>query len=730
MQDRATLLYGQDPTERIVAVERVGRSHVRVFRRLHDDRVVAESAPFHPWAVLTEEGAGALDRRGAEIVRLQGDLPLRYLARFVSWNAFRAAIEQIQQRGYPVHTFGHPTDQYLTLTGRNLFRGMDFDDIVRMQIDIETTGFDARSNRAEILVVALSTNRGRREVLDVADLGEAGVLQTLTERIQQIDPDVIEGHNLFNFDLPFLIERARQHGVTLAWGRDGSPPRIGGTQRFKAGARTIPYQAVSIFGRHIVDTYQQIQRYDTANELESYGLKQSIDALGLTHPDRVFIPGDEIGRVYAEDRQRVHAYALDDVADVALLSELALPTEFYQSQILPRGLQGVATGGPGEKINYLMTRVYLALEHSLPLPDTPKPYPGGYTEVRRVGVFRPVVKCDVESLYPAIMLSDRIAPATDVLQVYLDLLEVLTARRLEAKRRARETTGAEQARWLGLQSSFKVLINSFYGYLGYGRALFSDFDAARRVTLRGQEIIRQVVDALDEAGAETIEIDTDGVYFRPPPHVRGRDAEEAFVAAIGERLPRGISLAHDGSFDGMISLKTKNYVLRAQDGRIILKGSSLRSRREEPVLRRFLRDAARAFIEGTPATVRDLYLDTAERLIQRALPVQDIARWETITEKTYTSEANRRLADAAAGERIGERIAVYQRADGSLARIEQYAGDEDVDYLLRRLRDMAARFRPLFPDDAAFDHHFPPLTARSDVAVVRTAPAVQQLSMF
>ena len=59
-------------------------------------------------------------------------------------------------------------------------------------------------------------------------------------------------------------------------------------------------------------------------------------------------------------------------------------TEFYQTQILPRSFQRVATGGPGEKINLLMTRVYLSQEHSLPLPKPPRDYPGGYTEVRRV----------------------------------------------------------------------------------------------------------------------------------------------------------------------------------------------------------------------------------------------------------------------------------------------------------------------------------------------------------
>lgn len=728
--DRTALLYGHDPTERIVAVERIGPNRVQVFRRLPHDRLESDVRAFTPWLVTSEPGALRIAGAQAEVLRLAGELPLNHLVTFGSWGRCLDAVARLRELGLPCQSPANPVDQYLALTGRTLFKGMNFDEIVRLQIDIETTGFNATREDTTVLAIALSTNRGHQEVLDGGAMSEADMLRAVTQRIKAIDPDVIEGHNIFNFDLPFLIERARRHRVALEWGRDDSAPRLGGSQRLKIGPRSIPFQPIATFGRHVIDTYQQIQRYDSAGELTSYGLKESIDALGLTRPDRVFVSAAEIATTFERDRARVLAYALDDVADVALLSSLTVPTEFYQSQILPRSFQQVAIGGPGEKINALMTRVYVALGHSLPLPEAPRPYPGGYTEVRRIGIFSPVVKCDVESLYPAIMLTDRIAPTTDQLGVYLGLLEVLTKQRLDAKRQMRRSSGAEQARWLGLQSSFKVLINSFYGYLGYGRALFNDYDAARRVTLRGQEIITRVVAELERLGAETIEIDTDGVYFRPPESVRGEESEERLVASVGARLPAGITLAHDGSFHGMISLKTKNYALLTHDGRVILKGSSLRSRRDEPVFRGFLREAARRFVDGSPAAVRELYLDAAERIQRRAVPVREISRWETITDKTFTSDANRRIAQAAEGERVGERVSVYQREDGSLARIEDYAGDEDVDYLLRRLRDMAERFRPLFADETIFAYHFPLLTARSDVAAARNAKPVQQLSLF
>ncbi len=580
------LLYGADPDERIAAVEFARNGQIEMIHRVEDGVISSTFAPLRPWFITTDKGVQYA--KGAEVDELAGDLPLKFRLSFGSWPAYRNALDRVVQEKIAAHRFTQPTDQFLIQSGKTLFKGMSFEDLIRLQIDIETVGLDPSDPSARILAVAIRTNRGEASVIATGDMSESEVLGSLNNWIQRVDPDVIEGHNIFNFDLPFLISRANANGVTLEWGRDGSEPKEMGVRRFKAGARSIPFQYIAIYGRHVIDTYQQIQRYDYSGEMQSYGLKEAVDSLGLTKPGRIFVPGHQIASLWETDRKRIVAYALDDVRDVALLSELATPTEFYQTQILPRSFQRVATGGPGEKINLLMTRVYLSQQQSLPLPNPSRGYPGGYTEVRRVGVFRPVVKCDVESLYPAIMLADRIKPEGDVLDVFLPLLDVLTTRRLAAKNEARRTSGEERARWNGLQSSFKVLINSFSGYLGYNRALFNDYGAASRITLRGQEIIQRVVDELEKSGAEPIEIDTDGVYFRPPRGLEAVEAQEEFVRRISQTLPHGINLALDGTYAGMASLKTKNYALLELDGRMVLKGSGLRSRREEGVLRSFL----------------------------------------------------------------------------------------------------------------------------------------------
>jgi DNA polymerase I len=583
--------------------------------------------------------------------------------------------------------------------------------------------------------VAMRFGEANEELLSL-ETDEADLLARLTERLRELDPDIIEGHNLFNFDLPFLVARAERIGLPLAWGRDGSPIRLGAApSRFKAGPLTMPYTPAYVYGRHVVDTYQQIQRYDIGGRLSSYGLKPAVEELGLTRPNREFVPGEQIRDVWLQDRDRLLRYALDDVRDVAVLSDLATPTEFYQTQLLPRSFQAVATGGPGEKLNDLMLRAYMMHGHSVPTAQSSRDYAGGHAELLETGPFWPVVKCDVESLYPSIMLSERITSERDSLGAYLPMLADLTRRRLEAKAESRRATDeATRAMWEGIQGSFKVLINSFYGYLGYGGGLFNDYDAAERVTLAGQRIVKHIVASLQQHGATPIEVDTDGVYFVPPTGIATQDAEEAFIDEVATDLPTGIRLGHDGRFAGMLSLRLKTYALLTHDGVMILKGSALRSRRMEPCFRRFLSEAARQFLQDDRDAVRNDYFQLAERIRGREVAVAEIVQRGTINDETLgkfpkLQRLLERLPDAAL-RRAGGRVEFYERQDGELGLIDEWNHDENSAYLLRRLREVAERFRTLFATDAEFDAFFPAISARTDLAAARQQEAAQQLGLF
>ncbi len=351
----------------------------------------------------------------------------------------------------------------------------------------------------------------------------------------------------------------------------------------------------------------------------------------------------------------------------------------------------------------------------------------------RTGVFGPVVKADVESLYPSIMLHDNITSAADTLGAFPILLRELTQRRIDAKQRARQSVGEEHALWDGLQGSFKVLINSFYGYLGYGRGLFNDFDAAERVTLQGQRLIRNVVTELDRRGAKPIEVDTDGVYFTPPDGITTEDDEAAFIASVGSSvLPEGVRLAHDGRYAKMLSLKLKTYALLDYTGSLTLKGSALRSRRMERCFLRFIQDTARDFMLDQRDDVRDRYFELAEAIQQKTVDPREISQWTMVNRGSLEKQPRlKALLDANPGRwRYGERVEVYERADGSLGFVEDYARDEHTRELLRRLSDTAARFREAFATTAEFEAFFPKITPMTRLSEARNTKPVQQLKLF
>ncbi|MEN3000835.1 MAG: DNA polymerase domain-containing protein [Armatimonadota bacterium] len=691
------LIFGRDPTPHIVAVEAVDSTLWLYIREGTQLRVVQE--PFQPWLLSDQP----LMMPGVQWQTLRGDLgdrpALRYLARCTHREAFDRLRQALRAEHRAVIAYSSLARQYLMLTGKTLFKGMAFDELHRVQLDIETSTLTPDQPDARILMIALSDNRGYEELLEG---DEAEILQQFVERIRTLDPDVIEGHNLFGFDIPFLVARAEHHRVPLTLGRDGSALRVGSPRACVIGANNRIFKPAFVHGRHLLDTYLAVQRFDIGRgELESYGLKESAQSLGLALEERIYLERAEIPHLWQTDPDTVRHYCLQDVRETRRLAELVLPTEFYQCQMLPDTLQNLATIGTGEKVNLLFLRAYLQAGHVIPLPQEPRDYPGGYTEVRIVGLVNRVVKADVESLYPSVMLQFGIKPEADRLNVFLPMLAKLRELRLEAKARARITQGTESAYWDGLQGSFKILINSFYGYLA-APFNFNDYNAAEAVTLKGQEIVKHIAAEIEARGGKVIEIDTDGVYFQPPEGVETEEQEQAFVAEVASTLPEGIRLVHDGRYQAMLSVKTKNYVLLGYDGKLTYKGASLRSRADERFGREFISQAIQWLLEGKPERVAEEYKRLANAILNGELPIEQLCRRERITEKSR--ETHHPLYELAGRFQVGDYINVYRRQNGSLGLLEEYANDEDREHYVEKLYKFACRLQELFPD---FERLFP-----------------------
>ncbi|HXW51176.1 MAG TPA: hypothetical protein VEJ41_04235, partial [Candidatus Acidoferrales bacterium] len=400
-------------------------------------------------------------------------------------------------------------------------------------------------------------------------------------------------------------------------------------------------------------------------------------------------------------RAKLKAYCLDDARDTDRLSVLVTPNEFYQAQIVPETLQSIASVGIGSRIERLMVRAYLRERWSIPRPRPTTPIEGAFTEAFLTGIFHDVTKCDVESLYPSLMLARGISPWDDDLGVFLPMLAGLRERRLEAKREAErartEGRAEDELAADGLQSAFKILINSFFGFLGTHGLHFNDPVAGGRVTEAGRTVMAAIVSGLRDRGCTVIEADTDGAYFVAPE----RNAE-GVVAAIGNTLGDDLRLVAEERYTAMLSVKAKNYVLKRRSGELVMRGSALRSGRDEPFGRALVGQIAKLLIEDRAGEIAELVRETIESIVERKLAPEEFARRESITSKTFNAPGNRRLARALTerGLTVGDKVRIYQRVGGELALLDEYAHDEDRDYLVRRVADFVARFGDLVPFEA------------------------------
>src|SRR5262249_3952078 len=152
-------------------------------------------------------------------------------------------------------------------------------------------------------------------VLSGEQMDEPTILAELVRTIRERDPDVIEGHNLFRFDLEYLEARAERHRIQLKLGRDGSAIRAR-PSRMQIAERTIAYRRYDIYCRNLVDTWLLAQHYDIASrELEGFGLKELAQHFAVARPDRVYIDPAKVSDYFDHHTGELLAYALDDARE-------------------------------------------------------------------------------------------------------------------------------------------------------------------------------------------------------------------------------------------------------------------------------------------------------------------------------------------------------------------------------------------------------------------------------
>src|SRR5215211_3104715 len=711
-----TLLFGADPTPRIVAVELGETGTVRVHRREADGSTVTDVEPFHPFVWADSDVVDL----GIETEKLRGDLRYSWLIRVDSWKELIALRNGLKSAGRDFFAFTDPIQHYLTGTGRTLFKDLSFQELKRMQLEVlAVTAAGDLGKNYHIMSIALSDNTGWEELIlvDANNIEEAerDALRRLTALIKEHDPDVIEGHDLFRVHMPYLVGRAKKLKTKLDWGRTGGFLRSH-PSRLQIAEKTIDYPKFTIDGRHFVDTFLLAQFYDVgmrslagferADVARHFELCDNEQISGLT--------GKELEHAYLSDSEIFQRRALCGVRETRALSDLLSASYFIQAQIFPYNYQEVIVRGNATRINALFLREYLRQRHSIPELSMPRAFEGGYTDIFFTGVARNVWHCDVASLYPSIMLQFDCFPPTDELQIFRHLLTDLRNFRLEAKARMRaERDPARQHHLQALQNTFKILLNSFYGYLGFAQGHFADFNAAARVTQIGRDLLKKMIDWLNTHGAQVIEVDTDGIYFLPPEQIDVVDLQKD----LAMELPSGIDVEIDEQFDAMLSYKAKNYALLTKHGDVIIKGGALKSRGLEKFQRVFLEEMIKLIMQGKSEAIADLRNDFDRKIRDREWKIDMLMKTDTLQDsldkyraKIAGSARNRAAAyelALASGRnyRPGDQISYYIKttpkkvpayeAAKLASEFDPENRDENIDYYVAKLDDLVKKFTSL-----------------------------------
>ncbi len=707
------ILQGRDNNAKgIVSVYANRNGKATIWSRKNDE-INVERTDYWNWFIIGDKTLlNSIPEQKYRLKELDGDHPLKWE---VCTKEYKL-IENAVVRNYNAqHNASHrsfydlpngvvihfpATEQYLIQAGRTYFKEMEWNDLRRLQFDLETYALDPED--AGIFLIAITDNRGFERIVDDTQMSEAEMIRELVNVINDRDPDIIENHNIFGFDLPFLERRAQTCKIRLTLGRDGSTIWTqSGT--LKVAESTEKFTRYVMRGREIVDTLHAVKRWNgIMRELKSEGLKEAAQYFGMASPDREYIDGDKVPEIWKSDPDRVRRYALDDVKEVAAISDMLMTDKFILSQLVPMPFEKLATAGQASCLNSLMVRSYLSQKHSLPQSKPKAKFKGGETQLIAEGVISNVLHADVSSMYPSIMLNYNVKPESDNLDIFLTILRELTNIRLDAKGKLKNLQKGtlEYNNTNAIQSAMKILINSAFGYMGAEFTVFNEPKQAGEVTRQGREILGEMLTAIRDLNGQPIEADTDGIYLTLP---NDADAEE-FIKDISTKVNRkGIKI--DGEeYTAMFSIAKKQYALLTCDDKIIVKGGGLKSRATEPFLTEFLSTGLQCLLRYDVDGLRNTWNTTVDRIRSGDIDVAEISKMTHLKRSVVEYQRKHKVrqphyeAAITAGRtdmKAGTRVEYYKTRNGWQLSCE-YKRDHDDRHYLNRLKQTAEKFRKAF----------------------------------
>jgi DNA polymerase elongation subunit (family B) len=494
---------------------------------------------------------------------------------------------------------------------------------VKKELKFKVLAFDTEwveeNDRNSLIMLSVVCNDGCKKVLTSHQWSkkpnyveilkdEKGIVERFLEIIKEEDPDFLVGYNSDGFDIPNLKERATELKVSLKLGRDNIPIHV---------VRRGRISSAKSKGRVHVDLFNFI------NHILSASMKSEVltldevaqELLGMKKKDMKY---KEMKEIWSKKDQleRLSEYNLWDSELTLKLAEHILPQIFALSKLTGQ----LPFDASRYTYSQLVETFYMkkAFHDNVLIPNRPKTeeiekrrmapvYKGAIVIEPKKGIHSNILVFDFRSLYPTIIVTHNIDPATfnckhkeckknkvpgkdwcfckKPVGFMPKHLEYLIKTRQQVKN---EMKGAKEGseEWIKInneQYALKIIANATYGYFGYFGSKWYSRECGAAAAAWGRYYINYVVEEAKKFGFEIIYGDTDSLMVAYPGEANQsniRKAGEKFGKIINNKLPGIIELEFRDLYEGGIFVTRereevgakKRYALIDYKGKLEVRG--------------------------------------------------------------------------------------------------------------------------------------------------------------
>lgn len=446
----------------------------------------------------------------------------------------------------------------------------------------------------------------------ISSATETEMLMKWKNFVVACDPDIITGYNIANFDIPYLLNRAKAL-------EKGSPvlkrfPDLGRLKGIKAVMRDTTFQSsaygkrenveTTINGRVIFDVLPYMIRN---HKLSSYSLNSvSAEFLGQQKEDVHHSIISDLQRGSDADRRRLAVYCLKDAhLPQQLMNKLSIMVNYIEmARVTGVPLAFLLTRGQQIKVFSMLLRK--CLKERLLIPNIAKhgqddtTYEGATVIDPKKAYYEvPVATLDFASLYPSIMQAynlcystlvstediAKLDPSTyekspcnyyfvkketkkGILPQILD--ELLAARKTAKRDMALATDPMQKAVQNGRQLALKISANSVYGFTGATVGQLPCVQIASSVTSYGRQLLLETKKFVEETytvangfkyNADVVYGDTDSVMvnFGCPTVAETMPLAERAAAEVSAIFPKPIKLEFEKIYYPYLLMNKKRY---------------------------------------------------------------------------------------------------------------------------------------------------------------------------